>query len=55
MCTDTPYYNVDNISVNGCGSHVVLWAHRGVHVMELPLQWGRLSLFEGGEDVVLCK
>ncbi|KAK7505991.1 hypothetical protein BaRGS_00002713 [Batillaria attramentaria] len=55
LCTDVPRFEVKGLSLNSCSSHLAIWGPRGVHVLELPQRWGKLSEFEGGKDVINCR
>ncbi|CAG5129499.1 unnamed protein product [Candidula unifasciata] len=48
-------YDVEGISINRCGSHLVVWGSHGVRVVELPRRWGKNAMFEGGKEAVTCR
>lgn len=47
--------DVESISINKSGSHVLLYGTRGIRVVELPRRWGKNAVFEGGKETIRCK
>ena len=45
--TDTPLFDVENVSVSGTGRWVCLWGSRGATVMEIPRRAGKQRQFIG--------
>ncbi|ESO97745.1 hypothetical protein LOTGIDRAFT_205604 [Lottia gigantea] len=55
LCTNAPTYEVEGLLFNLSGSHIAIWGHGGIHVIELPRRWGKYAEFEGGKSVISCR
>ncbi|RUS79187.1 hypothetical protein EGW08_013045, partial [Elysia chlorotica] len=46
---------VESISINKSGSHILLYGARIIRIIELPRRWGKNAVFEGGKESISCK
>ncbi|XP_067208028.1 nuclear pore complex protein Nup88 [Linepithema humile] len=52
--TDPPIFDVTNMLINETATQLALWGKLGIALIELPKQWGKDAVYEGGKEVILC-
>ncbi|XP_072044690.1 nucleoporin 88-like [Amphiura filiformis] len=55
VCSNTPRFDVEHISLNLTGRHILLWGKHGATVMELPRRYGKNAQYEGGKERINCR
>ena len=55
LCTNTPRFTIEHISVSVTGHRVFLWGPKGASVMHLPRRYGKFGQYENGKEQINCR